>query len=95
MMSDAKVAARLGVHGRVQGVGYRFFAEGIAQTLELQGWVRNLPDGDVDVYVEGRRSDIEIFIERLEKGPPGARVEFIKVDWVQPVNRYASFSIIS
>jgi acylphosphatase len=88
------VAARLLIHGRVQGVGYRFFAQELAGIFGLPGWVRNLPDGNVEVFVEGPRPVIEVLIERLENGPSMARVENVTVDWQSPQGRYDSFSIL-
>ncbi len=90
-----RAAARLRIEGRVQGVGYSFFAEDAAQSLELQGWVRNTPEGHVESHVEGPREPIEEFIERLRKGPTMARVERIDVEWLAPTGSYSGFSIIS
>ena len=88
------IAAHLLVHGRVQGIGYRMFTQELAAIFGLKGWVRNLPDGNVEVYAEGPRQVIEVFIERLEKGPSMARVEYVNVDWHAPQGHYPSFSIV-
>jgi acylphosphatase len=88
-----EAAAHLLIHGRVQGVGYRFYAQEMAGNLNLTGWVRNRPDGDVEALVEGSRQDIETFIKWLEKGPTMAHVESVNVDWPLPKGRYAEFSI--
>ena len=90
-----RIGARLLVRGRVQGVGYRFFAEDVARALKLAGWVRNLPGGDVESYAEGPRPVVESYIEELRRGPSMAHVEHVSVDWQPPQNRYDSFSIIS
>ena len=87
------IAASLRISGRVQGVGYRFFVQGVAQNLGLSGWVRNLPDGDVEAFVEGSRAGIDAFIRQLEKGPPLSRVERVSADWQPAEGRHASFSI--
>lgn len=94
-MIESKSAAHLLVHGRVQGIGYRFFTQDLASRLGLAGWVRNLPDGNVEAFVEGPRQAIETFVEELKKGPPMARVESIAVDWQSPQDHGSSFSIIS
>ncbi|MDR0330886.1 MAG: acylphosphatase [Chitinispirillales bacterium] len=60
--------------GRVQGVGYRFFARDSAQALGLSGWVRNTHGGGVEVEVEGEPGAIDKFIEGLRQGPPLSRV---------------------
>jgi acylphosphatase len=88
-----ETAARLVIHGRVQGVGYRFFAQDVAATLGLAGWVRNLPDGNVEVLAEGSRPAIEALVEKLQKGPSMARVESVIVDWQTPQGRCTEFSI--
>ena len=51
--------------GRVQGVGFRYTAQRIAQSFAVTGWVRNLPDGRVELVAEGERSEIDGFINRL------------------------------
>jgi acylphosphatase len=88
-------AAHLLIRGRVQGVGYRFFVQDVARALGLAGWVRNLPDGNVEAFAEGSRPAIEMFIEKLEQGPSMAHVESIAVDWQSPQNHGAAFSILS
>jgi acylphosphatase len=87
------IGAHLVIHGRVQGVGYRFFTQDLAETLGLVGWVRNCPDGTVESYVEGPRSVLEAFIKRLEEGLSMARVESINADWQPPRGGHTSFSI--
>ena len=66
---------RATVTGRVQGVGFRFFAERAARELGVRGWVRNLPNGAVEAVAEGEEEAIDRFFERLRKGPQGSRVE--------------------
>ena len=65
------------VRGRVQGVAYRWFSRAAARELGLVGWVRNLPDGTVEVAVRGDREVLQSFRERLLEGPPQARVDGI------------------
>lgn len=67
------------VHGGVQGVGYRRFAQREAQALELAGWVRNQPDGTVCGEVAGSPAALAAFRERLAAGPAFARVG--RLDW--------------
>ncbi len=62
------------VTGRVQGVGYRYFAQDAAEALGLSGWVRNNPDRSVECEVQGEDADIEQFCSRLREGPPLSRV---------------------
>ena len=89
------IGAHLLIRGRVQGVGYRFFTQDLAQNFGLAGWVRNLPDGNVEAFAQGPRAVIEVFIDLLEQSPSMARVEAITVDWQSPSDQYTSFSILS
>ena len=64
--------------GRVQGVGFRFFAREAAPVESLSGWVRNLPDGRVEVQAEGDREVVDRFERQLRRGPAGAGVEHVE-----------------
>lgn len=66
-------------HGKVQGVGYRWFVVQEAQALGLAGWVRNEPDGTVTGEAAGTLSLLEAFQDLLEHGSPFARVS--RLDW--------------
>jgi acylphosphatase len=93
-MSSADVAARLVIRGQVQGVGYRYFAEARANNLGLRGWVRNLPDGNVEAEAEGPKNLIERWIEQLRQGPPFSHVDEITIDWHPAQSWHDTFSII-
>ncbi|BDU78033.1 acylphosphatase [Mesoterricola sediminis] len=67
------------VHGRVQGVGFRWFTLQAARDLDLAGWARNEPDGSVSGQVEGDLGRLDLFREQLAQGPPFARVS--RLDW--------------
>jgi acylphosphatase len=73
-------ARRALVRGRVQGVGFRFFAERAARELGVKGWVRNLPDGSVETLVEGDDAAVEKYLERVRRGPLGSRVDAVDVE---------------
>jgi len=75
------VAAEIFVSGVVQGVGYRFFAQRAAEELNLAGWVRNLPDGRVQVEAEGPRAHIEALLGHLRRGPRLSSVTDVAVAW--------------
>ena len=62
------------VTGVVQGVGFRWFVRERARRLGLAGWVRNLPDGSVEVFAEGDQGQLDLLEGELQKGPQGARV---------------------
>ena len=70
------------VHGKVQGVGFRVFVRQAAMDLSVNGWVKNLSNGCVEVYAE---SDSELtlteLLTELYKGPPWSHVTEIDVDW--------------
>lgn len=85
--------AHIVVLGRVQGVGFRAFTESAAGELCLKGFSRNLPDGSVEIEVEGDREAIEVLIGRLRLGPPLARVEDLKLIWKPYSARFQDFSI--
>jgi len=67
------------VSGRVQGVGFRWYARKWAEELGLAGWVRNLPDGRVEVWLEGKEKSVEAMLVWLERGPPAAHVKNVEV----------------
>lgn len=92
-MSDLIERVEAQVSGRVQGVGYRYFATQQARRLGVDGWVRNEPDGSVRVVAEGPRDDLERLLERLRDGPAGARVKRVQTDWMTASGKLAGFSV--
>jgi acylphosphatase len=66
------------IHGKVQGVGYRFFATRVARRLGLKGWIENNRDGTVEASVEGETSAIDEWLEELKEGPRYAEVTKIE-----------------
>ena len=69
------------------------FAHREANALGLRGCVRNQHDGSVEVNAEGERTKLEAFAERLRKGPPGAMVKDVTVDWTDYLHEYDDFRI--
>jgi acylphosphatase len=63
------------IHGRVQGVGFRWFVHREASELDLRGWVRNTEDGDVEVVAAGKPADLTELRASLRRGPRGSRVD--------------------
>lgn len=86
------VARRAVVSGRVQGVGFRFFAERAAREAGVAGWVRNRPDGTVETVAEGEVEAVARYLDRLRAGPGGSRVTSL-VDEEADVKQYRSFEI--
>ena len=85
--------AHLIISGKVQGVFYRDSCQEIAQGLILTGWVKNMPNGQVEVLVQGEKEKIEKLIEWCKKGPPEARIDNVEVRWNRIVNNFESFFI--
>jgi acylphosphatase len=77
-VTDAKQARRFFVSGFVQGVGFRFFAQGEAKRLDLSGYVRNLRDGRVEAYAIGKPEQLAKFRAALERGPRFSSVREVK-----------------
>lgn len=75
-----KVQKHVFLSGRVQGVGFRHFTRLEARRLNLDGWVRNLRDGRVEVWMEGTPENIERMMNRLQEGPRSSNVTDITVE---------------
>jgi len=78
--SDPRIALRLRISGRVQGVGFRHALHSRAQAAGAAGWVRNRLDGTVEAHVEGPASVVRALAEWARTGPPAARVTHILVE---------------
>lgn len=79
--------------GRVQGVGFRWFAWEAARQEGLTGFVRNMPDGSVEAVVEGDRDALDRFEWRVSSGPRGARVDHVNRETGPASGRYKDFSV--
>jgi acylphosphatase len=87
-------AKRFYVSGRVQGVGFRFFAERTAATLGVNGYVRNLFDGRVEVYAIGSAEQLDAVKNALRRGPRMADVDRVEEHDADILREYANvFSI--
>ena len=87
-----EVAAVALVSGRVQMVGYRFWTRSTALSLGVAGSATNLPDGRVEVVLEGSAESVETMLARLGDGPPSARVDGVHVEEASPTGM-SGFSI--
>lgn len=74
----SRVAAILRVEGRVQGVGFRWWAVDEAQRLGLSGWARNRADGSVEILAIGEPAGIAALEQACADGPPAARVAAVR-----------------
>jgi acylphosphatase len=81
------------VRGRVQGVGFRYFVHQRAESLGLAGWVRNRPDGALELEAEGARAALEALLEAVRRGPGGARVTSVDEVWSERDARHIGFAI--
>ena len=81
------------VKGLVQGVGYRFFVIRRAELLGLTGWVKNLPDGTVEVVAEGDRELLEELVKELRRGPSAAHVTDVIVNWERYTGEFRNFDV--
>ena len=88
-----KVSAHIIVRGLVQGVGFRWFVEREANKLGLKGYVRNLPNGDVEAEVEGEESLIREFVTQLKIGNRMSRVTDVIVETGEFQGKYSDFQI--
>ena len=90
--NEDMIARRYLIRGRVQGVGFRYFAERVAAELGVKGYTRNLDDGRVEVYAVGTRPQITELAGHLWKGPRWSDVRGVE-ELEAPVLQYMGFSI--
>jgi acylphosphatase len=72
------------VRGRVQGVGFRYSAIREAKRLKLNGWVRNVANGNVEAWAEGPQEALDLFLAWLQRGPSYSRVDSVDKTDVAP-----------
>jgi len=89
-----QAAKRFIVKGRVQGVGFRYFAIRAAAGCGVVGTVRNMPDGSVEAIAEGSEEAVEEFRLELARGPSYAHVTTVDETPLQPTGRYRGFNVI-
>lgn len=81
------------IHGKVQGVGYRFFATRVARRLKLKGYIQNNRDGSVEAAVEGEKEAIDEWLEELKEGPRYAEVTKIDQESKDFTGRLPDFDV--
>jgi len=81
------------ISGRVQGVSYRAYTQREAIQLGLCGWVRNCPDGRVELVAEGEQETLQQFVLWCYQGPPAANVTDVKTQWEADTGTYRTFDI--
>jgi len=82
------------IYGIVQGVCFRQYTVHEAQRLSLRGWVANQRDGTVRIVAEGREKNLQEMARFLLQGSPGAKVDHVKVDWLDAKNEFIEFSVL-
>lgn len=82
------------VRGKVQGVFFRSATQREAKRLGLTGWVKNLPDGSVEVTVEGEEDSLKEFQTWVQRGPSAARVDRVDTRWRGYTGEYVDFRIV-
>lgn len=88
-----RLARKYEISGRVQGVGFRYFAERVANQLGVRGYVKNRWDGTVEVYAIGDENSLEEFKRHLAEGPRSARVSSIEESNETVRKEYSRFEI--
>ncbi len=79
--------------GRVQGVGFRHTAEGIAHRVTVLGFVRNTRDGRVEIVCEGSKERIDVFLEEVRKSEIGRHIQKVDCIWEEPMGTFTDFTI--
>ena len=81
------------IHGRVQGVSFRYFVTNCAGRLELNGWVRNRFGGTVEVLAEGKRENLENLFQDLHRGPQASNVTKVEHEWQDGTGEFKRFRV--
>ena len=81
------------VRGRVQAVFYRASAQREAKRLGITGWVKNRPDGSVEIVAEGEEDQVKDFLSWAQHGPSTARVDKVETRWRSYTGEFAEFRI--
>jgi len=92
-MPSDKIARRFFISGEVQGVGFRYFAQRSSARHQVRGYVKNLPDGRVEVWAEGPAKAVNEFRMDLAAGPACSNVSSVEEIVVEPTGRYPTFRI--
>ncbi|WP_210364130.1 acylphosphatase [Bacillus sp. REN3] len=87
------IQLKIVVSGKVQGVGYRYYAQMKAIQFGITGWVRNLEDGGVEILASGLRESLDQFIDEIRRGNPFSTVDHVEVTEQENTETYKSFAI--
>jgi acylphosphatase len=92
-MEIAFLRLHVNVEGHVQGVGFRYFVDRLAQDLNLTGWVRNLENGNVEITAEGEKNTLEQLLTRVSEGPTASTVLNVVYEWMPAEKTFTRFTI--
>jgi len=81
------------ITGRVQGVGFRYFAEQKALEFNISGWVKNNPDGSIEIEATGDPENIVVYIDWMKIGPTRAIIKTFSVSEITPIRTFTNFTI--
>jgi len=90
---NRKIACKINIEGRVQGVGFRYSAIKAARRYNVAGWVKNEYDGSVNVFCEGDREQVDEFIKWCKQGPPSAHIVDVNINQTAYTGKYSQFSV--
>jgi acylphosphatase len=88
-----QLRARVIVRGLVQGVWFRASTKDEADRLGVTGWVRNLADGSVEALFEGPKKGVEAIVGWCYRGPAGAKVNSVDINWEPYTREFGHFEI--
>ena len=89
-----KIRTHIFVSGRVQGVCFRGDTQQIARELGLTGFVKNLPDGKVEIITEGEKEKVKQIVDWVRQGPPAAQVNNIDIEWEGYKGEFKDFQVV-
>ena len=90
---ESILTVNIKITGKVQGVGFRYFVLRQAQELDINGWVSNKPNGDVEALAQGDKEDLDQFIAKVKQGSAFSRVEDVSLNWLNEAEQYFGFEI--
>jgi len=93
-LTETRARGKIKVAGRVQGVGFRYFALQLAKQGAITGWIKNEPDGTVSLDAEGTKTDLDGFIDSLKTGAMSGYVRSLTVEWLPRSMNYTTFEIV-
>ena len=89
------IAKRVIFEGRVQGVGFRYTVKDLAKGFEVTGWVKNLPDGTVEMQVMGEGAEVKSFVKEIsEESALAGNIKSLKIEEFAPLEKFRGFSIV-